>query len=193
MNSTIEYIALDKADSIATLGDSQRSITCSQHVAKENYPSFSRVGARTFEEAATMVKDGRAKLFLVPGAYPAIANFLMDEDLVLVKAFKKKIPALVFGNTLNNIMAPLETIYHHPAVTCLLPKVPGYNSGTRFVDSSSNEAAFEAMMKHGERAGCISNRIVFDYYDRPTLLTLRTERDMSWNVFERRNLSKKDK
>ncbi len=194
MNTIIENIAPDLQGPIATLGDTQTSITCSQHVAKVKYPSQSRMGASTFEEAAAMVKDGLAKLLLVPGAYPAIGNFLMDEELVLVKAFKKKIPALAFGNTLNDIMAPLETIYHHAAVTSLLPNVPGYNSGTRFIASKSNEEAYEAMLKHGERAGCVSNKIVFEYYDRPTLLTLRTERDMSWNVFAaRRSINKKGK
>lgn len=194
MNTLIENIAPDLQGPIATLGDTQTSITCSQHVAKEKYPSQSRLGASTFEEGADMVKDGRAMLLLVPGAYPAIGNFLMDEDLVLIRAFKKKIPALVFGNTLNDIVAPLETIYHHAAVTSLLPKVPGYSSGTRFVASKSNEEAYEAMVKHGERAGCVSNKIVFDYYGRPTLITLRTERAMSWNVFAaRRSIIKKGK
>jgi hypothetical protein len=198
MTSTSDSAALDPrhlvdlTGTIATLGDSQRSITCSQTVAKESYPTFARVGARTFEEAASMVKDGHVELFLVPGAYPDIAKFLMDEDLVLEKAFKTKIPALVFGNVANKATAPLDIIYHHPAVGSLLPKVPGYNAKIRFVASRSNEAAYESMMDCGERAGCVSNQIVFDYFNRPSLCTLRTERDMSWHVFARRRVENVD-
>ena len=145
------------------------------------------MGARTFEEAADMVKDGRAKRLLVPGAYPAIGKFLMDEELLVADTFMMKIPELAFGNTVNDVMAPLETIYHHAAVTSLLPKVPGYNAGTRFVASDSNEEAYEAMVKHGERAGCVSNKVVFDYYGRPILMTLRSEREMTWAVFVARH------
>lgn len=187
MNTIIENIAPDLQGPIATLGDAQTSITCSHVVAKTKYPTQSRMGARTFEEAAAMVKDGRAKLLLVPGAYPAIGKFLMDEELLVADTFMMKIPELAFGNTVNDVMAPLETIYHHAAVTSLLPKVPGYNAGTRFVASDSNEEAYEAMVKHGERAGCVSNKAVFDYYGRPTLLTLRTEREMTWAVFVARH------
>lgn len=176
---------------IATLGDAATGITCSHYVAKAKYPSKTRASARSFEEAATMVKDGHAQLLLVPGAYPSIGKFLMDEEMVLVKAFKMKIPELVFGNTVNDLTAPLETIYHHEAVKSLLPKVPGYGSGTHFEPSDSNEEAYASMRRHGERAGCVSNKVVFDHYGRPTLLTLRTKRDMSWNVFAaKRNFKK---
>lgn len=186
MTTILTPSAFDRADTIATLGDTSTSITCSQHVAKISYPENGRIGADTFEEAADMVKDGRAKLLLVPGAYPDIGQFLMDEDLRLLKAFEKPIPALVYGNTVNDPAAAVETIYHHAAVKSLLTKLP-VQAGTNFIAVKSNEVAYEAMVRHGERAGCVSNKIVFEYYDRPSLMTLRTEREMSWNVFALRS------
>ncbi len=107
----------------------------------------------------------------------------MDEGLGLVDVFQMPIPELVFGNTLNDVIAPLETVYHHAAVTSLLPHVPGFGTGTRFVPSDSNEVAYEAMVRHGERAGCVSNQTVFEFHNRPSLITLRTAREMSWHVF----------
>lgn len=106
----------------------------------------------------------------------------MDEELRLLKAFEKPIPALVYGNIVNDITAAVETIYHHAAVTSLLEQIPTL-MGTRFIPVSSNEVAYDAMVRHGERAGCVSNKIVFDYHNRPSLITLRTEREMSWHVF----------
>lgn len=178
--------------SVATLGDVKTSITCSQLIAKEAFPEAVRFGADSFEAAAQMVKSGRARFLLVPGAYPKVAALLMDEDLALVKTFPAKIPELVFGNVVNDITAPLEAVYHHAAVTSLLSNVPGFSCGTTFVPVSSNEVAYEAMMTHGERSGCVSNKVVFDYFKRPSLLTLRSARNMAWMVFEARSGNTKD-
>ena len=171
------------SDGIATLGDADTGITCSQLVAREKFPNRTRVGASTFEEAACMVKSGTAKFLLVPGAYPEIRKFLMDEGLALLKVFRKPIPELVYGNVVNDVSAPMEVVYHHAAVNSLLPDVPGHGTGTRFVAARSNEEAYSAMLRHGERAGCVSNKAVFEHYGRPALITLRTQRDMSWHVF----------
>jgi hypothetical protein len=168
---------------LATLGDAKTSITCSQFVAKEQFPNAMRIGTDSFEEAAQLLKDGAVSLMLVPGAYPSVAALLMDEDLMLYHVFKTAIPALTYGNLVNDILAPVETVYHHAAVTSLLPNVPGFSCGVKFVPVSSNEVAYEAMVRHGERAGCVSNQLVFDHFKRPSLLTLRTARDMAWLVF----------
>ena len=176
----------EETPSIATLGDTKTSITCSQHVAKARYPNSVRFGSDSFEDAANLIKQGEAMYLLVPGAYPHISRFLMDDDLLLHDTFKMKIPELVYGNVVNDALVALETIYHHAAVTSLLPKVPGYNCGAQFVPVSSNEKAYEAMICHGERAGCVSNQLVFDHYGRPSLITLRTARDMAWLVFSAR-------
>lgn len=168
---------------LATLGDAATSITCSQFVAKAQFPNVTRIGTDSFEEAAKLLKDGAVSLMLVPGAYPKVAALLMDEDLMLYDVFKTAIPALVYGNTVNDVLAPVETIYHHAAVTSLLSKTPGFNTGALFVPVSSNEVAYEAMITHGERAGCVSNQLVFDHFKRPSLITLRTARDMGWFVF----------
>ncbi len=173
----------DEVASIATLGDVATSITCSQVIAKEAFPEALRVGTDSFEAAAQMVKDGMARLLLVPGAYPKVGPLLMDEDLMLERVFKAKIPELVYGNVLNDVLAPVEAVYHHAAVTSLLPKVPGYGCGTQFIPVSSNEVAYQAMMTHGERAGCVTNKVVLDYFRKPSLMTLRTARDMAWLVF----------
>ena len=173
----------EEVSTIATLGDVATSITCSQVIAKEAFPNALRIGTDSFESAAQMVKDGVVRFVLVPGAYPKVGPLLMDEDLMLERVFKAKIPELAFGNVLNDITAPLEAVYHHAAVTSLLPKVPGYSCGTLFIPVSSNEVAYQAMVTHGERAGCVSNKVVFDHFKRPSLLTLRTARDMAWLMF----------
>lgn len=172
-----------EVSTIATLGDVATSITCSQVIAKEAFPNALRIGTDSFESAAQMVKDGKVHLLLVPGAYPKVGPLLMDEDLMLERVFKAKIPELVYGNVLNDIMAPVETVYHHAAVTSLLPKVPCYGCGTQFIPVSSNEVAYQAMTTHGERAGCVTNKVVLDHFRRPSLMTLRTARDMAWLVF----------
>lgn len=177
------YEEINVKKGIATLGASDPGITCSQITARHKFPNRPRFGTASFEDAVELVKNGTAKFCLIPGAYPEIGKFLMDETLALRKVFKTKIPALVYGNVVNDLTASIETIFYHPAVTSLLHTIPNYDCGVRFVAASSNETAYESMMNYGERAGCVSNAAVFHHFGRPILLTLRIERDMSWHVF----------
>jgi hypothetical protein len=166
---------------IATLGDERTRLTCSLAIAEHHFPSATLVGANSFEAAALEMFAGRADAFLVPAAYPGLPAFLMDDRCVLRDVFREPIPQLVLVALQPN-SKNAEVLFHHPATTSLLSKIPF--PVRHAVHAESNETAVADMFAAGGNAAAITNALVASRSELACLMILRPASPMGWLLFD---------
>jgi len=138
--------------SIATLGN---NLTCS-YFAAERYCKKSFIEMfESFEEAAKAVKDEQIEALFVPGAYPNIRFFIMDDSLVVKETAIIQIPALVLAGPFEKKPENIEKIFLHPAPERLLNEVETQYSERIFVNSNPN--ACVEVLAHKENSIAITN------------------------------------
>ena len=166
---------------IATLGDERTRLTCSLAIAEHHFPSATLLGANSFEAAAVEMFAGRADAFLVPAAYPGLPAFLMDDRCVLRDVFREPIPQLVLV-ALQPDSTDADVLFHHPATSSLLAKVP--ITVRRTVHAQSNETAVADMLAAGGNAAAITNALVAARSKLACLTVLRPASPMGWLLFD---------
>ena len=111
---------------IGTLGNDSNDVTCSVLAAKSLGDSFNIAAFKEFEFAAESLMADKIDAMLVPGAYPSISKFIMNEQLDVMDVFTYTIPPLVFASKNKMIKDKYEILYNHPATNPLLKDV--YNA-----------------------------------------------------------------
>lgn len=175
--------AFPQFSSVATLGNPRTSVTCSTFVARNFFPGSRIVGAASFEDAATRMRDGEADALLVPAAYPMLRAFLMDDTLELACAVIHPIPALV-ATAVDNGTGRYRRLYYHPATESLIGKIACFTYDEA-VPVSSNEVAVEEMLKDVGAYAALTNELVTAYHSLPVLQVMRARRGMAWVLFIR--------
>jgi hypothetical protein len=166
---------------LGTLGDTSGALTCSMDVAQRWKGADEIRGFRSFEDAATAVKEGRISAMLMPAAYPLGFNLIQDPRLVCDFVFKERIPPLVLAGKDPKCPAATETIFHHPATELLLNDTA--LTYDRAVPVGSNpEAACRAANTSAESAVAITNALCADFYGLYIYRTLRPGTMMPWIV-----------
>lgn len=172
---------------IATLCDEPVGLTCSVDAARKMEIIGEILFSKTFEEAADHVKYGRADAFLVPGAYPGLNKFIMDERLEVFHVCLHKIPALVYACsrdiTKEDLALRLVKIYHHPAVSPLLQEIEIIGENFESVEATSNSEACKKLESDVDVSACITNEIFADYYGLKKIQVLREGIAMPWVLF----------
>jgi prephenate dehydratase len=166
--------------SVATLGN---HLTCSNYAAK-NYCRTSSIKLYdSFEEAATAVKEGIAQAMFVPGAYPNIRYFIMDDFLSVSETEVLQIPALVLAGKFIKQPDKIKRIYLHPAPESLLAEVETKYEETVFVSSNPN-ACIEVLADNNNSIA-ITNLNCAEYFDLKVYKILRSGIFMPFVLFVR--------
>lgn len=174
---------------IGTLGNKDGFLTCSMDVARKWRRYKSIKPYPEFEEAISDLKQGVISYVLVPGAYPKISNFIMDESIEVSETFTQKIPDLVLVSlTSNNNAASrkdINNLYFHPATTHLTEKVEECFAVHKKVNVSSNIESCLSLMNDSSENNCaITNSICANHYGLYVFSTLREGLEMPWVVFK---------
>lgn len=116
-------MTMDGISIIGTLGNDSNDVTCSVLAAKSLGKSFTIAAFREFEFAANSLIENGIDAMVVPGAYPNISKFIMNERLAVVDVYTYIIPPLVFASKYMTSKSEYETLYNHPATNPLLSDI----------------------------------------------------------------------
>jgi hypothetical protein len=168
--------------SLGTLCDEPNGLTCSFYVAQKWGQAERIVPYPTFEAAAEDVKRGSISAFLVPGAYPQLGSFIMDNKLVARETFIMQIPALVVAGIPNLPPEKVDVLFHHPATAPLLSEVQINFQRNEFVPSNSK--ACECLpLQNAHSCIAITNELCLHYYRLNLYQVLRPSIQMPWICF----------
>ena len=148
--------------SLATLGDSTlNSLTASFYIAEKKTLAHEIIGFESYEAAIEAVKTDKAEVALVGGAYPKIANFIMNPDITCIDAFVEQIPPLVVAGVQSSAPTHVDTVYLQPATLALLAEVTTRHTQTVEVKATSAAAA---KAKADPQSIAICSEPAADYY-----------------------------
>ena len=83
---------------IGTLGKDTNDVTCSILAAKSLGSTFKLFAFNEFELAAQSLIENNIDAMIIPGAYPNISKFIMDDHFIVMDVFTYIIPSLVFAS-----------------------------------------------------------------------------------------------
>ena len=133
----------------------------------------------SFEDAAELVKAGKAAALAVPAAWPPLGTLLMDEALSVERALLFAIPGLVVASVPRVLPRTVARLFHHPATKPLLPKARV--QPRELVPMSSNTAA--AARAAETRGYCITNSACAAHFGLRIHQVLRSPRVMPFIIF----------
>lgn len=171
-------------ESLGTLGDQDRAVTCSLDAATRWARSRIIVPYPSFESAAQDVKQGRLSAVLVPAAYPNLHRFIMDANLEADEVFLSRISSLLLVGREASKPKNIEIIFHHPATESLLGEVE-----IPFVTSqhaASNSQACVDLLAEPAPAAAITNQLCCDAFQLFAYKVLRPGILMPFISFVRR-------
>lgn len=137
---------------IGTLGKDSQDVTCSILATKSLGNTFKISAFGEFEFAAESLLDNKIDAMVVPGAYPKIGKFIMDERLVVKDVFTYVIPELVFASKYSMCKGQYDILYNHPATNPLLADIRYANWNTQENVSSNTVACLNVL--NSEKSAC---------------------------------------
>jgi hypothetical protein len=167
---------------LGTLGDEESQLTCSMYIAKK-MNSCELKGYSSFEKAVESLKNNVIQKVLVPGAYPSINQFIMDDNLEVHQSFVAKIPSLVFASSSAN-KKEISELFLHEATKNLVSDIPNISDVVMLTYVDSNEEACKQLVKGSNSTACITNSLCADYFDLKVHLILREGISMPWVIFK---------
>lgn len=158
-------------ESVGTLCDEPNGLTCSYDAARRWGRSKRIEGYNSFEEAAQGVKNGEVSAFFVPGAYPRIGDFIMDDDFAAIEAALLPIPSLVLVGKYEHAPRRASAVVHHAATTPLLREILIPYETTLL--ASSNVRACTMLLDAPVERLAITNSLCASFYQLHTYKVLR--------------------
>lgn len=177
---------------LGTLGNELSQLTCSMYIAKELNTDDELKGFSSFERAIESLKKNTIQKVLIPGAYPDINKFIMDNDLEVYKSFVEKIPSLVFASKSKKAKECSE-LFLHRATKNLVADIPSVSSVAKLTYVDSNEEACKKLIKNNQEQSfiaCITNSLCAEYFNLKIHATLREGISMPWIIFKTKENSK---
>lgn len=176
---------LEDTFKIGTLGKDAQDVTCSILAAKSLGDTVTIVAFKEFEMAADSLIDNNIDAMVVPGAYPKIGMFIMNERLVVKDVFTFIIPELVFASKFEICKNHYDILYNHPATNPLLSDIHHTKWNSQENVSSNTVACFNVM--ESEKCACaITNSACAEKYGLYIHQIIRKGINMPFVIFARR-------
>ena len=174
-------MSLKNITKIGTLGNDVNDATCSILAVKSLKEPISIVPFTEFELIVSPLLAEEIDAMVVPGAYPHISRFIMNELLVVANVFTFVIPPLVFGSKEPVPKINYETLYNHPATNPLIgdTKAKWVNQ----VNVSSNSVACLSVLQSDKDCCAITNSECAQRYGLYVHQVLRADINMPFVVF----------
>jgi len=137
--------AEQRINKVGTLGNDVSDPTCSILAVKSLNEPFTIVPFEEFELIVDPLLAEDVDAMVVPGAYPHIAKFIMNDLLVVSNVFTFVIPSLVFGSKEPAAKMEYETLYNHPATNALTNEINA-KWGNQVNVSSNSVACLNGLM-----------------------------------------------
>lgn len=153
----------DGISTIGTLGNDPNDVTCSILAAKSLTGEFTIAAFSEFEFAAKFLITDNIDAMIVPGAYPNISKFIMNEQLVVTDVFTYTIPPLVFASKNRVTKSEYDILYNHPATNPLLNDI-GMAKWHEQKNVSSNTVACLRVLESEYACCAITNAACADKY-----------------------------
>lgn len=166
-----------------TLGTLGNKFTCSYDAATKFGKAEHIFMFPTFDDASEAVKSGKIQALWIPGAYPMLGVYIMDDTLKVQETVIIQIPSLVLSGKFIEKPKTINKLYMHPAVTHLLKEVDvKYNEK---ILVNSNPEACENVLKYHDDSIAITNRNSAEYYELEIYKVLREGIFMPFILFVR--------
>lgn len=176
---------LEDTYKIGTLGKDAQDVTCSILATKSLGSTFTIVAFGEFEFAAESLLDNNIDAMVVPGAYPKIGKFIMDERLAVKDVFTYVIPELVFASKYTTCRDQYDILYNHPATTPLLPDINHARWNTQ-ENVSSNTLACLSVLRSEKSACAITNSACAEKYGLFVHQVIRKGINMPFVIFSKK-------
>lgn len=171
---------------IGTLGNSPNDVTCSVLAAKSLGGAFTIAAFSEFELAAESLICGNIDAMIVPGAYPKISSFIMNEHLIVTNVFTYIIPSLVFASKFMECKKKYDILYNHPATNHLLNDISNTMWKAQKNVSSNTVACLKVLEENGvscaitnaacaKRYGLTIHQVVRDSINMPFVIFSKKE------------------
>lgn len=156
-------MTLNGVSVIGTLGNDSNDVTCSILAAKSLGNKFRISAFSEFELAAESLIANDIDAMLVPGAYPTISNFIMNEQFKVMDVFTYTIPPLVFASKCMEIKTEYDILYNHPATNTLIKDINS-TSWNEQQNVSSNTVACQKVLESPNICCAITNAACANKY-----------------------------
>jgi len=166
---------------IGTLGNSESDPTCSILAVKSLNGPFTIVPFEEFERIVDPLLAEDIDAMVVPGAYPYISKFIMNDRLVVSNVFTFVIPSLVFGSKYQMPKDEYEILYNHPATNPLLGDINA--KWGEQVNVNSNSVACLKVLENSHECCAITNSACAQQYGLYVHKVLRAGINMPFVVF----------
>jgi hypothetical protein len=169
---------------IGTLGKDAQDVTCSILATKSLGKAITIAAFGEFEFAAESLLDNKIDAMVVPGAYPKIGTFIMDERLVVKDVFTYVIPELVFASEHATCKERYDILYNHSATNPLLSDIR-YAKWNAQENVSSNTVACLNVLGSEDDACAITNSACAEKYGLFVHQVIRKGINMPFVIFGR--------
>lgn len=167
---------------IGTLGKDSNDVTCSVLAAKSLGNTLTVSAFGEFEFAAESLMADKIDAMLVPGAYPNISKFIMNDRLAVKDVFTYTIPPLVFASKNATIKENYDILYNHPATNSLLKDI--HNTSWHSQENvSSNTIACLKLLESNQTCCAITNAACAQKYGILIHQVLRAGINMPFVIF----------
>lgn len=167
---------------IGTLGNNPNDVTCSVLAAKSLGDVFKIAAYDEFEHAAESLIGGNIDAMLVPGAYPNISKFIMNEQFTVMDVFTYVIPPLVFVSKQAKPTSQYDIMYNHPATNALLGDICKAK-WVKQENVSSNTVACLKVLESIQTCCAITNAACAEKYGLLIHQVIRAEINMPFVIF----------
>lgn len=167
---------------IGTLGNNPNDVTCSVLAAKSLGDVFNIATYNEFELAAESLITESIDAMLVPGAYPNISKFIMNEQIAVMDVFTYAIPPLVFASKQAVPNSQYDILYNHPATNPLLGDICKAK-WTKQENVSSNTVACLKVLESKQTCCAITNAACAEKYGLLIHQVIRAEINMPFVIF----------
>lgn len=171
---------------IGTLGKDSNDVTCSVLATKSLAGEFTIAGFSEFELAAEALMTDSIDAMIVPGAYPHISKFIMNEQFSVLDVFTYIIPPLVFASRYPIIKREYDIIYNHPATNPLLNDISNAK-WSKQENVSSNTIACLKVLESDYISCAITNAICAEKYGLSIHQVIRVGIKMPFVIFGKTN------
>lgn len=176
---------MNSISTIGTLGNDPDDVTCSVLAAKSLGSIFTIAAFSEFEFAADSLMGNNIDAMIVPGAYPQISKFIMNEHFIVTDVFTYTIPSLVFASR-NAICADkYDTLYNHPATNHLLHDICN-TKWNKQENVSSNTIACLKVLENEYTSCAITNAACAEKYGLSIHQVIRTGINMPFVIFTKK-------
>lgn len=169
---------------IGTLGNNPNDVTCSVLAVKSLEGNFSIAAFSEFEYAAESLMCNKIDAMVVPGAYPHISKFIMNDQFVVTDVFTYIIPPLVFASKCEMFNHKYNVLYNHPATNPLIGEictVKWYEQE----NVSSNTIACLKVLESEEDCCAITNAVCAEKYGLIVHQIIRAAINMPFVIFKK--------